>query len=604
MKKIFNNFSLRQRTTISFVIICFILFSLVYLYSSNEISKGFLKLEEDDANTNISRILDSMKSDENNYTNTLVGYAQWDDSFNYITQKSDAAFKEKADAFEVSNLGPTLATLKIDLFSYWALDKKLSFGCFFDLITEDDSKKIIPFKPEISSELIKTEPLFQTKKIDEYTVIYQKFSDSPFMLISIPSSTSDAKTPANGLLIGGIKINAEYFSKLGDKLHLKITSIDVQTTKIDEINIETINKINNNNNTLIERPSNEKISVYTIIKDLNKKDLVLIKVDIPRSIFIQSQNTLETFLITMIISAILLVLIILLFIDKLVLAKIFQLSNVINNIIKTGNLEKKVPDLGGDEIGELGESFNTMVVELEKLKASAVHNEKMVSLGEMSGGIAHEINNPIGIINVSANLMKLMYSKGITDPEKYLKQLDVITDTVTRISLIVTGLKNISRDTGQEDFGQYSLHDILTDSIAICSEKFKLSGVKVKVNFDDPIFQSQLSCLRVQMSQVFFNLLSNSFDAIEKSIDPWVEISASVTPEGTMIILLKDSGNGIPKEIQSKIFQPFYTTKEIGKGTGLGLSLCNSIILRNGGTLTIDNDCKNTCFVIKLPKKM
>ena len=167
MKKLFGSYSLRQRTTISFMLICFVLFSIVYLYSSNEISRGFLKLEEDDANTNLSRILDAMKSDGNNNINALIGYAQWDDAFNYIAQKPNVAFKEKVDAFEVSNLGPTLATLKIDFFSYWAPDKKLAFGCFFDLITEVDSEKNISLKNNDILEIIKIDSLFQTKDLSQ-----------------------------------------------------------------------------------------------------------------------------------------------------------------------------------------------------------------------------------------------------------------------------------------------------------------------------------------------------------------------------------------------------------------------------------------------------
>ena len=113
--------------------------------------------------------------------------------------------------------------------------------------------------------------------------------------------------------------------------------------------------------------------------------------------------------------------------------------------------------------------------------------------------------------------------------------------------------------------------------------------------------QKKFDWLSLQMSQVVINLLTNDFDAIEKTSNPWVEISVSKSTENVLILKIKDSGLGIPKEIQSKIFQPFFTTKEVGKGAGLGWSLCSSIVQRHGGTLTLDNNCPNTCFVIRLP---
>jgi C4-dicarboxylate-specific signal transduction histidine kinase len=197
--------------------------------------------------------------------------------------------------------------------------------------------------------------------------------------------------------------------------------------------------------------------------------------------------------------------------------------------------------------------------------------------------------------------LKKLFAKGITEQEKYLKQIDDIDKTIVRISKIVNGLKNVSRDANNETFSNCLIYDSINDALSVCSEKFKIGGIKVIINLDDPIFQTSIFCLQVQLSQVFFNILGNSFDAVEKDANPWVKISA-ISLDNMLIIRCEDSGLGIPKEIHSKIFQPFYTTKVVGKGTGLGLSLCNTIIKNHGGEFLIDNDSKNTCFIIKLPK--
>lgn len=594
MLSIVGNFSLKQRAAFDFAIACIALFSLVYYYSSQEISKGFLQIEEGEAKTNLSRITDAIESDSSAYINSLIAYAQWDDAYRYIEVKKDPAF-------EKSNLGVTLATLNIDYFSYWGLDKKVVFGTRLNLKTDEETKVLYPLSKEDEEKLISIEALHQTKEISKFTTMFLELMEGPHLVFSIPTSTSDSKSVSNGVLIAAKKLDEDYFFKLGKKLHFKIKTINLQSNQSKAYN-EILNELNSNNYFINRKDENELIS-YSLIKDNFSKNLILIELITPRDIYQQSKKTMRTFLYTIILSALALILTLLLLINQLVLSKISKLSKVIQNIIKTGNLKEKAPELGSDEMGELGISFNAMINEIDKLKANAIYNEKMVSLGEMSGGIAHEINNPISVINVSANLMRLMHEKGIKEPENYLKQIDIITETITRISHIITGLKNISRDTSKEGFATTTLKEIFEDALGVCSEKFKVSGVKIIINLEDPIFLTKIHCLRIQFSQVIVNLLTNAFDAIAKTQNPWVEINVSRDQENHLYIKVIDSGHGIPKEIQNKIFLPFFTTKEIGKGSGLGLSIGNSLVQRHGGTITIDNQSPHTCFIITLPLK-
>ena len=114
------------------------------------------------------------------------------------------------------------------------------------------------------------------------------------------------------------------------------------------------------------------------------------------------------------------------------------------------------------------------------------------------------------------------------------------------------------------------------------------------------MMKSIIFCRHVQISQVFLNLFSNSYDAVEHLSERWIQIDCAKN-ENFLILRIIDSGSGIPNEIQEKIFQPFYTTKEIGRGTGLGLSISNTIINNHKGKFTIDNNFPNTCFIVSLP---
>jgi two-component system NtrC family sensor kinase len=193
-----------------------------------------------------------------------------------------------------------------------------------------------------------------------------------------------------------------------------------------------------------------------------------------------------------------------------------------------------------------------------------------------------------------------MIDKGIINNELFLKSSKNIIKTVERIGIIINGLKNISRDVSNEQMTKVPFKNILLDVIALCEERFKNHQIEIQCDLSDPIFETQLNCFQVQLSQVLLNLFNNAFDAIVQSEKKWIRIKASKT-ENWFILHFIDSGPGIPKDIREKIFQPFFTTKEIGKGTGLGLSLVYGIIKNHNGEIFYDNQFENTCFTIKLP---
>ncbi|MFZ3231505.1 MAG: ATP-binding protein [Pseudobdellovibrio sp.] len=237
---------------------------------------------------------------------------------------------------------------------------------------------------------------------------------------------------------------------------------------------------------------------------------------------------------------------------------------------------------------------------IESQIASLVSSSKLASLGAMAGGIAHEINNPITVIQGVSRIFRKYIEKGIFDPHKFNKGCDQIDKTVDRISKIVSGLRTVSRDTSNEDFLPCKISDIMDDVLALCSEKFKFNKIPIKLDLSDEVYQTVIQCRRVQLSQVFLNLLGNSFDAIEALEDRWVQVKCEKNKKNITLRFI-DSGSGIPKEIQDKMLNPFFTTKEVGKGTGLGLSLSNSYIKNHNGELIVDNNFKNTCFVVTLP---
>jgi PAS domain S-box-containing protein len=237
---------------------------------------------------------------------------------------------------------------------------------------------------------------------------------------------------------------------------------------------------------------------------------------------------------------------------------------------------------------------------IKEQEAKLLQSSKMSSLGEMAAGMAHEINNPLAIINATAGLLKKQIENktaATVDIENIRDKLGKIENTVDRISKIVRGLRSFARNSDQDPMSQANISQIIDDTLSLCREKFKYSSIELIIDMPaDPI----LLCRPSQISQVLLNLLNNSYDAIHGKESPWIRIESRIQDK-MAVISVTDSGNGISEEVQKKIMQPFFTTKEIGKGTGLGLSISQGIIAEHGGKFYYDPKNKNTRFVIELP---
>lgn len=237
-----------------------------------------------------------------------------------------------------------------------------------------------------------------------------------------------------------------------------------------------------------------------------------------------------------------------------------------------------------------------------KLKDQALlESARLSALGEFTGGIAHEINNPLAILSSRSALLKMSLenSKEDIDRDKLMEGLGVIEQTVERISQIIKNLKSFSRKSDGEDVCECDVNNVIDSTLSLCREKFILSNIDISITITP---NSSVSCQQIQLSQVFMNLLNNSFDAVSNLSDKWVKISDKKT-ETHYEIYFTDSGKGIDDAIRNKIMSPFFTTKDAGKGTGLGLSISYNFMENFGGKLILNEQSINTEFILQFPLK-
>ena len=231
-------------------------------------------------------------------------------------------------------------------------------------------------------------------------------------------------------------------------------------------------------------------------------------------------------------------------------------------------------------------------------KTQLIHSNKMTALGEMAGGIAHEVNTPLGTIGLLAGRIHDLASKEDGNYKAMADSSRIIKEAVRRIGSIVHGLRSFSRDGAADPVVETSVTGIIDSTLALCNERFKQNCVEVRRHGAVELY---IACRPTQISQVLLNLLGNAFDAIAQLPEKWIEIESRDLGE-KIEIRVTDCGHGVPKDLREKIMQPFFTTKEFGKGTGLGLSISKRLMESHSGSLDIDTSAANTCFVMQLPK--
>lgn len=230
-----------------------------------------------------------------------------------------------------------------------------------------------------------------------------------------------------------------------------------------------------------------------------------------------------------------------------------------------------------------------------------IHTSRLAALGEMAAGIAHEVNNPLAII--SGNLEQLERKVADQDPEmkeEILKHTHRSLHSIKRITTIINGLRLFSQQSEVLPKVTIGLEEIITDTLSFCSELLKARHVKLEIK---PIPQVLLYCHPVQISQVLINLLKNAEDALSEVTNQderWVSITFQLEQDSVSVSVI-NGGKKIPKELQARLFIPFFTTKGVGQGTGLGLSISKGIMVEHGGDLILNDSEIQTTFTFTIP---
>lgn len=237
----------------------------------------------------------------------------------------------------------------------------------------------------------------------------------------------------------------------------------------------------------------------------------------------------------------------------------------------------------------------------EELKAKRSRElilSQSAAVGDLAGNIAHEINNPLAIIMGYANNLKRIISQENPNPEKMLEMANRITITVERIAKIVKSLLAFTRQQEEGDKEYFALRKLVLEIQELSKVKFDLSRVELKLEVPENFY---IYGHRALLGQVLVNLVNNAYNALKDQKDRWIKVYV-VEGQTEDKIIVEDSGELIDPEIRAKLMSRLFTTNRKDGGTGIGLSISKAIVERHAGTLALDEDSKNTRFVLTLPR--
>ncbi len=250
-----------------------------------------------------------------------------------------------------------------------------------------------------------------------------------------------------------------------------------------------------------------------------------------------------------------------------------------------------------DESGEVEKVVRYVkeVTDQKQMEQKIQQTEKLVAMGQLAAGVAHEINNPLGVILCYVDLLK----RQLSETPQGQQDLVTIEKQARNCKRIVSDLLEFAR-SGETSKHTASLNQTLEEVLGMVGEQFKKQGVQIEVDLDHDLPQMDMDTNKIK--QVFMNLLMNARQAMDDR-DGKMHISTSYSEQESVArVVFWDNGEGVPEYMQGKIFDPFFSTKRTGEGTGLGLSVSYGIVREHGGEINVESRLGEwTRFVIELP---
>jgi len=562
---------LRQKMFLIFGLTYILVFLGLFFTTNTFLMGGFIELEDASIEKQAGMSVNALKLRIKELDGVTHGFAAWDNSY-YFIQSNITHF------IDSMLLGSNFVESRISFLAFVDDDGRVVYSKAFDVMRLSDA----PFPGSVMEIIVGDESLKFHERTDDKLTGILSAPEGLFMVSSRPILTSEKKGPIVGTLICGRLLDALEVEKLKEATFLSLEIHDLNGLAGDPGLSEVVSRLSNGETVVVERPSSEAISGYSLMHDIFGDPVLLLEVESPRDVYMHSLMMVAYFAVTSIIVGVIIAFIAIIIMNKLVLSPLLRLSTEVNEIDPHAIGLKDLVILGDDEVSTLSVNIDNMLQTLNDYQRRLKESERMATIGETSAMVGHDLRNPLQVVYLLSSRLKkrIELIRGRVD-DADVKELEFIEDKLKAqtvyMNKIVSDLQDFSKKNIEISYEEVDLEKVVNEVIATL---ILPGNIEISTDFDGALrsVQADSGLLR----RVYTNILTNAVQAMPEG--GFIIVEGSVVKDMAKVSV-SDTGQGISEENMKKIFQPLFTTK--AKGTGLGLAVCKRLVEAHGGEITV-----------------
>lgn len=562
---------LRLKLIIILSLLIGVLITTLYIFSYTAIFSRYQLIENNEVKQELGRTINVLDHEINRIDSTTKDWAKWDDTYSFMAEGNQN--------YVDSNLVTvTFETNDVNVILYYDSSGKLAYGRAYDL----DQRAWMEIPHYFLGDL--TDKDILAIQPSDYTKGILALPEGAMLFSSQPILTSMGEGPIRGTLVMGRYLDDPKLLKIAEILNISVETRSVSDQSLPQDYKDALAVMNPSNPESITPINSSRIAGYVLISDYSGDPCLILRIDLPREIYLEGQAALESFLVYFIVIGICVGVVMLVVNDRLFVKPITELSEKVAEIGRKGDFDERIHASGDDESASLIRDINGMLDSIKEAREkelkqrTEVENmrrehfkELLLGASRVINSIRYDLRGPLQVIRNATYLLR-------EDPKKVDTLADMIDESVESAISTIEDLSSKTQ-TGELKITVTDLRYVIEMAIDMAKVP---QNINVVTDFSDEFLAILLDVAKFQ--RVLDNLIRNAVEAMPKG---GTLTARSRRMSDAIHIEVEDTGIGIRRDDMGKLFQPFYTTKPTG--TGLGLVSSKTVIEALGGTIKIES---------------